>query len=554
MSEFKAVRSLRFRYAIGLGAIAVLVTTSWLSLQQIVEKQNSFAEVVNIAGHQGGNAERIALFSLSMLQAANEDEFDVARAQLGRTINTMRRRHHTLLEGNPEDGVPKIMTPMLELIYFDPASGLDKAVERYLSNAETVYGVPYGELDGTNGAFVYVMQYGPHVIKSLFDSAVEEYEAEGKRSIAWIQEIELWVWVTALAALALEALFIFRPLEKKIADALTELGEKNMTLRDTISKMTAARLGQRESEERFRDMAENVPGVIFRLVERADGERYYEYVSPRALEFCGVPAEELRRDWRAMNLHPDDVEQFLSSIQDAHVNRHGWSFEGRVMTPDGGEKWWRSVSKPVSVDDEQAVFNGVMFDITQQKEMEDELRKLATTDPLTGAYNRRCFLSLAEEEICRSRRHNRPLTVLMLDIDHFKAINDNYGHAGGDEALKRVVETIRTLLRVNDVLGRFGGEEFAVLMPETGIAGAMTLAERIRVAIAALKVTWEDKSFQFTVSIGAARYKEGDGIDVSLNAADLALYRAKTTGRNRTISADDLEPPSETGVAEHAVH
>ena len=322
MSEFKAVRSLRFRYAIGLGAIAVLVTSSWLSLQQVVEEQNSFAEIVNIAGHQGGNAERIALFSLAMLQAANEDDFDVSRAQLGRTINTMRRHHLTLLEGNRDDGVPKVMTPMLQLIYFDPASGLDKAVGRYLENAQTVYDTHYGELNGTNGAFIYVMQYGPHVIKSLFDSAVEEYEAEGRRAIAWIQRLELWVWIAALTALVLEAIFIFRPLEKKIAGALAAFCEKNKALCDTIAKMTEARQGQRESEERFRDMAENVPGVIFRLVERADGERFYEYVSPRALEFCGVPAEELRRDWRAMNLHPDDVEQFLASIQDAHANRH----------------------------------------------------------------------------------------------------------------------------------------------------------------------------------------------------------------------------------------
>lgn len=224
-----------------------------------------------------------------------------------------------------------------------------------------------------------------------------------------------------------------------------------------------------------------------------------------------------------------------------------------MLTPDGGEKWWRSVSKPVSVDDDQAVFNGVMFDITQQKEMEDELRKLATTDPLTGAFNRRCFRNMAAEEISRSRRHNRPLTVLMLDIDHFKKINDTYGHAGGDEALQRVVAAISRLMRLNDVLGRFGGEEFALLLPETGIAGAMKLAERIRLAIASMIVTWEDRSFQFTVSIGAARYEDGQDIDVALNAADQALYRAKTSGRNRTISADDLVVPSGQAVAENTL-
>ena len=349
-------------------------------------------------------------------------------------------------------------------------------------------------------------------------------------------------------------MLIFRPLEKRVQQTLMSLREKNEELTDTIEKMTTARLELRVSEERFRDMAENVPGVIFRLVERRDGNRFYEYVSPRALEFCGVPPEELRRDWRAMNLHPEDVDHFLASIREASEHSKDWAFEGRLQTPDGEEKWLRGISKSVAVGEDATAFNGVMIDITHQKELETRLRQLATTDPLTGALNRRSFLAKAEPEIKRAARHKRPLTALMLDIDHFKQVNDKHGHGGGDEALKRTVAAIQKELRSLDALGRYGGEEFAVLLPETNMDGAMAIAERIRHAIEALILEWEEKTFRITISIGAAKFVDGATIDDTLNAADRALYAAKTGGRNRVVSADTLEPAARAGGPPPTVH
>lgn len=540
MKEFQAVRSLRLRYIVGLSAIALLVTSSWLSLQKVVEEQSAYAHILSIAGHQGSKAERIALFALSMAEASNQDDFNTYRAQLGRTINALRRDHRTLIEGDPEAGITPVMTPLLEIIYFDPASGLDTAVARFLSHAETVYETPFGELSQNSGSMIYVMLYGPHALQSLFDSAAAEYEAEGRRAVTFIQKLELGVWLAALAALVLEALLIFRPLEKRIAKSLAALRDKNVELEETIAEMLAARRDLRQSEDRFRDMAENVPGVMFRLVERTNGDRYYDYVSPHVLEFCGVSPDDVQQDWRALNLHPEDVDGFLETIRDASTGRTDWSFEGRIRAPDGSERWWRSVSKPIPMNDDETVFNGVMIDITQQKELEDQLRRLATTDPLTGAYNRRHFVTTAEDEMTRAQRHNHPLSVFMIDIDHFKKVNDTCGHAGGDEALRRTVDVIQMHLRCNDTLGRLGGEEFAVLMPETDLDGAVVLAERLRKVIADMHVIHEEDSFKITASFGVATNEDGETFADMLNAADQALYAAKEGGRNKVVTAEGL--------------
>lgn len=163
---------------------------------------------------------------------------------------------------------------------------------------------------------------------------------------------------------------------------------------------------------------------------------------------------------------------------------------------------------------------------------------LASTDPLTGAYNRRHFLEAGNSELHRSRRYKTPFTALMLDIDHFKAVNDTYGHAIGDEALKRTVSVIQEALRTEDTLGRIGGEEFAVIFPQTDKAGAILVAERIRLSIESIVIPTPVKPLSFTMSIGVTENTDDDhNIEETLKRADFALYQAKKNGRNQVVSA-----------------
>lgn len=162
---------------------------------------------------------------------------------------------------------------------------------------------------------------------------------------------------------------------------------------------------------------------------------------------------------------------------------------------------------------------------------QDDLQRLATTDELTGAANRRAFTTMAEREFLRARRFGRPFTLLALDIDHFKVVNDHHGHAVGDRVLQACCVRWERLLREQDVLGRLGGEEFAVLLPETPRAEALAVADRLRAAIASGHIV---DGVRVTVSIGLADIAAADEVWAdTLERADQALYAAKHAGRNR---------------------
>jgi len=314
-------------------------------------------------------------------------------------------------------------------------------------------------------------------------------------------------------------------------------------LRRQITAYEREQAALETSERKFRDMAANVPGVIFQWYERRCGERGYLYVSPHCQELYGVSAAELQQNWQALSIHPDDKDRYLKTVKDAVETRTDWSFEGRFLTPSGEEKWWRGISKPVPVSDEETVFNGMIIDISLQKKMEEELRALATTDGLTGAYNRRHFMYEASTEVPRAKRYGHPLSVLMIDLDFFKKVNDAFGHAGGDEVLRRFVSAVGEVLRGPDVLGRIGGEEFALILPETDLQGAIALAERIRADIQDLNIRWDKRTIKVTASIGVAMLQKDDGdIHAIMAKADKALYTAKAEGRNRVmVGGGDVE-------------
>ncbi len=178
-------------------------------------------------------------------------------------------------------------------------------------------------------------------------------------------------------------------------------------------------------------------------------------------------------------------------------------------------------------------------DISARKQLETALFHEASTDALTGVSNRRYFIARAEQELRRARRFARGLSVMMVDLDHFKNINDTHGHAGGDLVLKEAVKACSGSLRGTDNIGRLGGEEFAVLMPETDLKAALEGAERLRRAIEGHKIAIGKQIVQCTASVGVASLQPQDGdIDALLHRADQALYLAKQDGRNRVVGAE----------------
>lgn len=175
-------------------------------------------------------------------------------------------------------------------------------------------------------------------------------------------------------------------------------------------------------------------------------------------------------------------------------------------------------------------------EIAERRQLEAKLRQLATTDGLTGALNRAEFLASAQRQLEASQMNGQTLVVLMLDVDHFKAINDRFGHAGGDRALEHLVAILRAGIRQVDLLGRLGGEEFAIVLCGTSSSPAEAVAERLRARVAETQIPFGDRLIPMTVSIGLAILLGTDrSIEQVIARADDALYRAKSSGRNRVV-------------------
>ncbi|MGK0443767.1 MAG: diguanylate cyclase (GGDEF)-like protein [Bermanella sp.] len=174
----------------------------------------------------------------------------------------------------------------------------------------------------------------------------------------------------------------------------------------------------------------------------------------------------------------------------------------------------------------------------REKERQDLLEKWATTDPLTGLMNRRHFFELAERELELTRRANRHLSFIMLDIDHFKQVNDQHGHLVGDTAIIQLAELLKSQLRKVDFCGRYGGEEFVLCLPETPLMGALEVAERIRHAVLDIEIdTQKADKLHLSISLGIAENKKDASVEDILKRADKALYEAKDAGRNLSKTA-----------------
>ena len=180
---------------------------------------------------------------------------------------------------------------------------------------------------------------------------------------------------------------------------------------------------------------------------------------------------------------------------------------------------------------------GIARDISEHKKMQEKLQRQAITDELTGIYNRRHFMFRAEEEVQRMRRYGGAGSLLMLDLDSFKRVNDVFGHPVGDTVLQSVTEICQQMLRCNDVFGRIGGEEFAILLMETDVEQAKLVAERVRKSIEeAVFFAKADQAITLSVSIGVTQYNSPeDTLLQLLSRADNALYAAKNGGRNRVV-------------------
>jgi diguanylate cyclase (GGDEF)-like protein/PAS domain S-box-containing protein len=292
--------------------------------------------------------------------------------------------------------------------------------------------------------------------------------------------------------------------------------------------------------------------VLRAMVERStvsfwilDENERIRYVNPAGAALTGYTVDQLLgqpfsmlMDEEHAAMHADRVRAYARSGVPSTIL--GQVREFRIRHKSGEMVDIELKAFPLeSTEQGRTLFGGIITDNRDRKSLEARLRARATHDPLTGCLNRGGFFPLARRAVDYARVHRRPLGLLLMDVDHFKRVNDQFGHQAGDEALQHLVTSIAQVLRNDDLLGRYGGEEFVVLLPDTEPERVVEVAERVRRHVVDHPVSFHDVELPITISVGCATLQAEDSLDSLLTRADGRLYRAKQAGRNCVVDGGE---------------
>ncbi|NWA76054.1 diguanylate cyclase [Pseudomonas sp. C8002] len=282
----------------------------------------------------------------------------------------------------------------------------------------------------------------------------------------------------------------------------------------------------------LKKLSAHVPGGIFQFILEPNNVSRFIYASDGIRDIYEIEPGVLQQDARKVfeRIHPLDVERVRESIRLSTLQLSHWREEYRVQLPHRGLRWVRGEATPEELAGGGTLWHGYVSDISDLKRVEEELRALSITDSLTGIHNRRYFQDRLKAEMIRVKRASGALSVIMFDIDHFKRINDQHGHAVGDEVLKELCRRISQRLRRTDVFCRLGGEEFVVLCANTDGSQAFSVALELWQALRGEPM---EGVGTVTASFGVASWRVEEGVDSLLLRADSGVYAAKQAGRDR---------------------
>ena len=282
----------------------------------------------------------------------------------------------------------------------------------------------------------------------------------------------------------------------------------------------------------LKKLSAHVPGGIFQFILEPNNVSRFIYASDGIRDIYEIEPGVLQQDARKVfeRIHPLDVERVRESIRLSTLQLSHWREEYRVQLPHRGLRWVRGEATPEELAGGGTLWHGYVSDISDLKRVEEELRALSITDSLTGIHNRRYFQDRLKAEMIRVKRASGALSVIMFDIDHFKRINDQHGHAVGDEVLKELCRRISQRLRRTDVFCRLGGEEFVVLCANTDGSQAFNVAVELWQALRGEPM---EGVGTVTASFGVASWRVEEGVDSLLLRADSGVYAAKQAGRDR---------------------
>lgn len=338
--------------------------------------------------------------------------------------------------------------------------------------------------------------------------------------------------------------YLLQPLEMEEVEARVEthlaiqqmrleLQALNRELTTRVEELTRSQQLLREREAELSAFVNALPYLSFVYDEEG---RYLEILATET-HLLSARAEELKGRLIKDVLPAEAAGVMMDAIRHAIDTGKPQVIEYKIPVLSGEERWFEG--RIALMEKDRSGHSKVVFianEVSERVQLYQKVQQLAMLDPLTGCFNRRHFFERAEQEMQRTLRYQRPLALLMLDIDQFKQVNDRFGHPTGDEILSRLVRLCQSHMRANDLLGRYGGDEFVILMPETNVEGAFPAAERLVAEIQKISIDRPEGKCSVTVSIGIAGVeagcKEARTFAAVIKCADQALYLAKAAGQN----------------------
>lgn len=425
-----------------------------------------------------------------------------------------------LTEKTPSVLLKQVLSSMTDLIFF---KGLD------------------GKYLGCNPAYEKLLGKSEAEIvgKTAYDfndlKLAEIFAASDKKVITAKKPITIEVWLDQADGTRI----LFESTKSPLFDSRGNVFGILGVLRDITSQREAEE-ALKASENKYRLITENTSDVIWRY--NLDQDRF-TFCSPSILQLRGISVEEAMIEKFPDTVMPEFREMMARKVLEAKnfLIDHPDTTLSEILeirqTTRSGKIIWVEISSKLSLNAQKELeILGVSRNIDDRKKAENEILYLGYHDQLTGLYNRHYFEMIIPDEMERSDRYGEPLSLLLLDLDHFKAVNDTWGHPVGDELLQQTANTIGNNIRAADILVRFGGEEFVVLMPQTTKDGVFEAAEKIRVAIS--KENHPVAGIR-TVSIGVAQRMNNESFRHWYRRVDEALYQAKEGGRNRVVASDE---------------
>lgn len=316
---------------------------------------------------------------------------------------------------------------------------------------------------------------------------------------------------------------------ERLLEELNKLSLEVARLKESETHLKQTEEELRESEDRFRTIAQTAVDAI--ILADVHGNIIFWNESARLIfgytqdEISGKSLTILMPE-QYRDAHRKGLELIKATGKSKYIGKttemHALRKNGDIFHVELSVSMWKA--------GEEYYYSGIVRDITKRKNLESELKKLAVTDTLTQVFNRTKYYEIMKRETERTKRYDHPLSIIMFDIDHFKKVNDIYGHAVGDYVLRTLTQIVKKNLRETDYLVRWGGEEFIIIAPDTDLKKAEILAERNRKASEKYKY---DRAGTITVSFGVTQFIKDDNEETVIKRADDALYEAKRKGRNR---------------------